>query len=96
MAEQSQEKAPYDAKAMWTEEKKAALAQTMKEYWVTHPHPLKGKQMTQEAKDKVRDALKQHYETHPGPMTGKHHTEETKAKLRATMLARYGKTPPQA
>jgi hypothetical protein len=49
-------KAVYDPKAMWTPEKRAQLAEKMKEYWANNAHPLKGKKLSEETVAKIREA----------------------------------------
>ena len=72
---------PLTYKVVITEDQKERISSTLKEYYSTHDHPMKGKHHTEETKEKLRHRT---------------FSEETLAKMRANHASFAGKDNPSA
>jgi hypothetical protein len=69
-------------------EQRAKQSASMKNYWASHEHPLKGSHATEEQKERNRKAHIGKQCGEKNPMWGKHPSEETRKKLSAVHKGR--------
>ena len=62
----------------------------MKEYYLTHSSPAKGREVTEDERQRISNSLKEYYKKNGHPSTGTHHSEETRKKQSESRL---GKSP---
>lgn len=71
-----------------SEKTKRKASRSMKRWFETHEHPMKGKKRTRAAKKRIADGVREYARLHGSPRAGARHTAAAKSAISARLKGR--------